>query len=156
MLLNLQFAFWSLLGVISPPPRQVSVMGGVGAGETETLSIFPRPSVSWLLSSKEETVAVRIPNRGSLPLAEIGSDVSQMHLMASEDGYDFFSVYAKCHEGSLSGLGLQVQYNLAVCRELSVFLGFKGPVGLHAFPHLFLKQSCVVRTITILILQMRN
>lgn len=26
--LNLQFAFWSLLGVISPPPTQVSVMGG--------------------------------------------------------------------------------------------------------------------------------
>lgn len=36
------------------------------------------------------------------------------------------------------------------------FLDFAGPVGLHAFPHLFLQQSTAVGAIIILILQMRK
>lgn len=82
---------------------------------------------------------MRVPNRGSLPSAEIGSDVSQMHPMASEDGYDFFSVYAKYHEGSLSGLGLHVQYNLSVCRELSFFSWFHRASGITCLPSFILE-----------------
>lgn len=82
-------------------------------------------------------MAVRIPSRGSLPPAEIGSDVSQMHLMASGDGYDFFAA-CKWHKSSLSGLGLHVQYNVSVCRELSFFSWFHKASGSTCFPSFIL------------------
>ena len=59
------------------------------------------PDLNFLASvSKGEAVTRRIPSRGSLPSADTGSDVSQMHPVASDDGYDFFAV-CKSYKGSL-------------------------------------------------------
>lgn len=56
------------------------------------------------------------PAEGFLLSAEIGSDVSQTHPVASDDGYDFFAV-DKGHKDSLGWL--VVQSNMSLCRESS-------------------------------------
>lgn len=128
MLLFFKFAFLWLFWVTFL--SQTGFCGREACGGWDTVCL-PQTPASWFFSSKGGIVAGGCPAEGFLLSAEIGSDVSQTHPVASDDGYDFFAV-DKGHKDSLGWL--VVQSNMSLCRESSFSSWFHRGSGSTCLP----------------------